>query len=120
MSRIRDALDVLESRGVEVTHLLIMSYGGEVRFASPDPAALGRPVAAEVEVREGGWFGVRVWWQIDGCAYGQTEHGLNLIVTSRSAIGWLWMAALADHDAAQAALAAVKPASTRRFGGRPA
>jgi hypothetical protein len=120
MSRIRDALDVLESRGVEVNHILIMSYGREVRFASPDPAPLGKPASVEIEVREAGWFGVRVWWQIGEVMYGQTEHGLNLIVTRGSALGWLWMAALADLDAAQAALAAVRPASTRRFGGRPA
>jgi hypothetical protein len=122
MSAIRDELDRLEAMGLPVMGLEIVV--GEV-WISIEPGKtgpLGPPTHALVEARTGSdYFSVALWWAVPGRRpIMHKDYSLTLARPERRqiALGWLWMAALADLDATLAALAVVAPGRLR-FGGRP-
>jgi len=123
MSAIRDELDRLEAMGLRVTGLDLVAHEDWVTVEGGDIRPLGRPTHAEVDVRIGSdYFAVALWWAAEGKRPIKVKHYSATMArpeVRQEALGWLWMAALADFDGTLAAVRALTPGRPLRFGGGP-
>lgn len=115
MPTIRQALDLLEARGLRVREIGLRD--DLVSFQTADPGPLGPPHACKIDVHDTR-FGVYLYWRLDGVTYRMVDVVLGFgLWPEGKAAGWLWMAALADLEAAQAAYREIdKGAHGRTFG----
>ena len=99
--RLQEGLDILTARGVEPRSLSWMHWVRTFRVEAADVAGLGRPHSAEVKIDSRGGIEVRLCWTIDAVEFDAWKWASG--IDDAEALGWLWLVALVDLDAAKAA-----------------